>query len=409
MYITADGLGSPWNGNELRRLELSDIPFQHYALRRPKRISHEADWAKALNIDTRPIYPLPLVEFLLDSVAAPLIFWRHYFYALGNALFGKRENLRTRIAALAHFFVAAHWAMRVRREPIAHIHAQWAHSGCTVAMYGAWLLAKPFSFTGHAVDLFRQRVALKDKIQRAAFIVCISEFHRNFFLKRGADPKRLVLAYCGIDLAIFNHRPLLAPSNVTTILSAGRLIEKKGFADLIAACALLRKRGYKFKCIIGGSGPLEHDLREQIKTSALHKFVHLTGTALTQESIPAFMGQGHLFCLPCVWAHDDDVDGLPQLLMEAMACGLPAISTHLVGIPDLVIHGHTGLLVQPRAPHELAKALEFAINNPAIMARLAAMGAEHLKSKFDLSTSLDPLLHKYQYALSTAENSSSGA
>ena len=399
VYVTADGLGSPWIGNELRQVEVAGIPFRLYALRRPTRISHEADWARIIDEGTHAIYPLPILSLAHNSILAPFRFGSRYFAALANALFGQRESFRTRVAAVAHFFVAAHWAITARRENIDHIHAQWAHSGCTVAMYGAWLLNRPFSFTGHAVDLFRQRVALDDKIRRAAFIVCISEFHRRFFIEHGADPAKLVLAYCGIDLALFAPRRRREPDAVFTILSAGRLIEKKGFQDLISACAILKKRGSQFRCIIGGSGPLEGALQEQIDALSLKDFVWLTGNALTQESIPAFMSQGDVFCLPCVWARDQDVDGLPQLLMEAMACGLPAISTRIVGIPDLIIHNETGLLVAPASPDELASALQFAIQNPDAMANFGKRGLKHLRKKFDLGTSLEPLLERYRLAL----------
>ena len=136
------------------------------------------------------------------------------------------------------------------------IHAQWAHSCGTIGMYGAWLLGVPFSFTGHATDLFRDRVALHDKIRRAEFIICISSFHREFYKKHGARDEQLHLAYCGIDVSDFAPSP--SPNRCgerLRILSSGRLVEKKGFPYLIDACRLLADRGVPFECVIAGSGP----------------------------------------------------------------------------------------------------------------------------------------------------------
>jgi len=395
-YMTADGIASPWNANELRRVQLAGIPFTLNALRKPTDFSHEAGWAQEMNDDTVSIYPLAPLRLAASLFLAPILFRGRYFSALFNALFGRRESLKVRFAALVHFFVAAYWALSLRNDKPDHIHSQWAHSGGTVAMYGAWLLNVPFSFTGHAVDLFRQRVALQDKIERADFIVCISNFHRQFYLDQGASPDKLIIVYCGLDLTLFKPVKKSRAEDVFTILSAGRLIEKKGFHHLIDACGLLRDRGLDFKCVIGGSGPQEADLRRLIADRKLDNTVTLTGEALKQERIPEFMASGDVFCLPCVWARDNDVDGLPQLLMEAMACGRPVISTRLVGIPDLVINQETGLLVEPGNTGELADALQFAIQNEAQMNAFVLKGLELLQSRFNLETCLEPLFDKYR-------------
>jgi glycosyltransferase involved in cell wall biosynthesis len=165
---------------------------------------------------------------------------------------------------------------------------------------------------------------------------------------------------------------------------------------LVRACELLRDRGVDFECVIAGSGPLETQLRDQIRAANLEPRVSLTGKPLNQEDIPDFMHGGDAYCLPCVWASDDDVDGLPQMLMEAMACGLPAISTRLVGIPDLVRHEETGLLVDPKRADEIADALVRLMTDRALAERLAQAGREHVISAFDLSNCLTPLIEQFR-------------
>jgi colanic acid/amylovoran biosynthesis glycosyltransferase len=402
-YVTTNGIGDAWVGNELRVVRRAGIPTVLHAMRPPHQHFFASEWAAELHRATRQIYPLPPVRAVVSVVLAPARFGGRFWAALGNALFGERESLRARLACLAHFLVACDWAAHLSRrataEPVAAIHAQWAHSGASIAMYGAWLLGVPFSFTGHAADLFRERVALKDKIRRAWFIGCISEFHRTFYLDLGARPEQLELVYCGIDPTHFAPRTGPRPPGPPHILSSARLVPKKGLAHLIEACRILRDRGVAFRATIGGSGPLEAELRAQVEAAGLADRLTLTGQAITQEQIPAFMHSGDLYCLPCVRAPDGDIDGLPQMLMEAMACGLPVVSTRIAGIPDLVRDGQTGLLVEPGDPVALADALEHLLAHPELAARLAQAGRAHVLETFDLATCLEPLLQRYRQAL----------
>lgn len=399
-YITTQGTGDAWVANELRIVEGAGIPFTLHALRAPQQWFFASPWVAELRQKTRGIYPISAWRLALSFLMAPWLFGFRFFAALANALFGSRESWRARLVTLYHFAVACHWARELRRDRPKLIHSQWIHSGGSVGMYGAWLLGVPFSFTGHAADLFRERVALRDKIRRAEFIVCISSFHRDFFLQNGADPKKLRIVYCGIDPSAFSPSSRVRePGDPLKILSSGRLIEKKGFEYLIDACRVLADRGLDFRCSIVGSGPIEKALRERIDRQGLADRVTVSGEAIRQEDIPAFMRGGDLFCLPCVWASDGDVDGLPQMLMEAMACGLPAISTRLVGIPDLIQDGETGLLVEPREAAQLANAIASLAQNPELANRLALAGRRRILEKFDIASCLAPLLTEYRVRL----------
>jgi glycosyltransferase involved in cell wall biosynthesis len=397
--MSTQGVGDAWVGNELRVIAREGIPFVLHALNRPKATYFKSADVDAMNAGTRFLYPLPRLGSVRAGLLAPLRYRQRFFGALWNALTGERESLRVRAAGIWHLYTACSWAESLQNERVSHIHSQWIHSGGTVAMYGAWLLGKSFSFTGHAADLFRERAALRDKIQRADFVICISSFHRDFFLKNGARPEQLHIAFCGIDPSVFKPRPPRTPDGVFRIRSSGRLVEKKGFTYLLQACRLLGERGLDYECTIAGSGPLEASLRQEIKDLGLESRVTLTGTALKQEDIPDFMYGGDAYCLPCVWAADDDVDGLPQMLMEAMACGLPAVSTRLVGIPDLVVHERTGLLVEPREAGPLADALERLYRDRELSRRLADEGRKHVLEHFDLKTCLSALIEQYRARL----------
>ncbi len=402
-YMTAEGVGAPWVGNELRIVDSNRIPFKLHALNRPAEKYFKSEDIADIERATTYLYPIPVISAAMHILAAPLRFRGRFFAALLNALTGRRESLRNRLVGIVHFFVACHWAGILRGQTVSHIHSQWIHSGGTVAMYGAWLMGRSFSFTGHAADLFRERTILADKIARAEFIICISEFHRAFYIEHGARPEQLYVAYCGLDLTHFTpHLRKRDPGEPFHILSAGRLVEKKGFHVLIPACAILRDRGLNFRCTIAGSGPDEDALRTQIKELRLENHITMTGQPLQQEDIPGFMANGDVFCLHCVWAKDNDVDGLPQMLMEAMACGLPSVSTRIVGIPDLVVDGETGLLVEPdENVNALADALLRLHDDPALAARLSSGANRHLKDTFDLNDCLNPLINLLRARLET--------
>lgn len=399
-YITPIGIGSAWVANEIATVEKHGIPIVLHSLRSSKQEFFSSDWARKLDAVTHKIYPIAFLHGFASVALAPFLFRGRFFSALFNALFGKRESLRNRLVAFIHFWVACIWARSLRGKDISLIHSQWIHSGGTVGMYGAWLLGVPFSFTGHAADLFRERVALEDKIRRAVFVVCISEFHKKFFLNLGARPEQLRIVYCGIDATHFTPlQPARSIGRVPHIVSSGRLVEKKGFLYLVEACGLLAKRGVSFRCTIGGNGPQEAQVRQRIAQLGLQDQVTVTGRPLTQEELPDFLRSADVYTLACVWAQDGDVDGLPQMLMEAMACGVPAVSTNLVGIPDLIVDGKTGLLVEPNDAKQLADALQNILENPADSARMAAAGRQAILQKFEINQALMPLIQQFQHQL----------
>lgn len=404
-YITSTGVGNAWVGNELMALADRGIAFRLHSLHRPATIFFKSDRVKQIAEQTNYIYPLSPWHVFASLLLAPFLFPRYFFPALWNSLFGRKESFSIRLKSILHFCVACVWARSLRKQQVSHIHSQWINSCGTVGMYAAWLLNKPFSFTGHAADLFRERCALKDKIKRAEFIVCISSFHRDFYLSEGADPSQLIISYCGIDTSMFSPSPASDSGSESQgnppikLLSAARLVDKKGFKYLISACKSLADQGVDFSCTIAGDGPLLNELEYQIQRLHLGGSVTLTGRPILQEDIPGFMRRGDIFCLPCVWASDGDVDGLPQMLMEAMACGVPVVSTKLVGIPDLVVDGETGLLAEPNSTDDLSSKLGQLIEDQPLRSSLAANGRQRVERQFDLSTCLNPLFEKFMQNL----------
>jgi colanic acid/amylovoran biosynthesis glycosyltransferase len=398
-YITTNGIGNPWVAAEIEIVDRAGVPFRLHTMRAPSSHFFKSEWGQRLSRESRVLYPLPVFRTALDVALAPFRFRQRFFGAMWNALTGERESLRARVAGIAHCLVACHWAASLKQDDVSLIHSQWIHSCGTIGMYAAWLLGVPFSFTGHAVDLFRDRVALRDKVRRADFIVCISSFHRDLYLELGAPESKLHTVFCGINVRQFTYAPRPESGAPVRILSVGRLIEKKGFEYLIDACATLKDRGLKFHCVIAGDGPLERPLRERIERLKVGDVVELTGKPVMQEDLPKFMETGDIFAQPCVWAVDGDVDGTPRTLMEAMASGNAAISTRLAGIPDIVEHEVSGLLVQPNDAAGLADAMHKLITDRKLTARLAAGGRKRMEQLFEIEDCVDKLVRLFRQKL----------
>ena len=389
-YITTNGIGNAWVAAELKVLAEKGINIDLYSMRRPHQSFFSSDWANRISQQTEYLYPLPILSFFFSIFAAPFLFRARFFSGLWNALWSPRENVRARISGLAHFFVACHWARKIHPKNYQLIHSQWIQSGGTIGFYASWLLDIPFSFTGHAVDLFRDRCALKDKVKHADFIIAISQFHKDFYIAEGASAEKIHIIYCGIDLDEYGYSYPERKEPVR-ILSFGRLVEKKGYSTLIKACGLLRDLGLDFHCEIAGSGPEYGTLMKLTASLNLDKRITITGKALNQEEIEEWMKTGDIFAQPCCWSADNDVDGIPRSLMEAMAVGLPSISTAVAGIPDLIEHMKTGLLIAEQDADALAKAIKLIIDDPSLRQELSKGGRQIIEQRFNLETCLDPL------------------
>lgn len=199
---------------------------------------------------------------------------------------------------------------------------------------------------------------------------------------------RIKRLYNGLDLNTFTFTtPRLRPPR---ILGVGRLVEKKGFDDLISACAVLAERNIKFECRIVGVGEQETALREQIDGLGLHQQVKLVGP-LPQHDVMHEITQAAAFAAPCVIGKDNNRDGLPTVLLEAMALGTPCVSTDVTGIPELLVDEISGLQVPQQAPSLLADALQRLLGDTALRQRLARGARHRIEQNFDIHRNVEVL------------------
>ena len=210
----------------------------------------------------------------------------------------------------------------------------------------------------------------------------MSDYNRDYLTRTyGSAAAHVHRVYNGLDLEEFRFEsPAERPPRIAAV---GRLVEKKGFMDLVEACAILRDRGLAFCCEIVGTGPLEPALQAQVQRLGLQGRVQLLGPRPRSEVIEHMRGAAVL-AAPCVVAADGDRDGLPTVLLEAMALGTPCVSTEVTGIPELLLPSEAGLAVPEHDPPALAAALERLLADADLRVRLARHARRRVEAEFDI-------------------------
>ena len=278
-------------------------------------------------------------------------------------------------------------AALLRALRVDHVHAHFATWAAGAAMRAAERAGIPYSFTAHATDIWRDTVdtgALVERMAGASFVVTVSDANRRHLdglLDDAGRSGRVVRLYNGLDLE--RLRPAAGPRERGVVVAVGRLIEKKGFTDLVEATRILAAGGSDLRTVIVGDGPERERLEAQIARAGLGGRVELV-PALTQDEVLGLIGSATAFALPCVIGADGDRDGLPTVLLEAMALGTPAVSTTVAGVPEMIEDGAGGLLVGQRDPAALAGALDRLLADDGLRERLAAGALEAMHERFSI-------------------------
>lgn len=276
-------------------------------------------------------------------------------------------------------------ALACQARGITHLHAHFGTVSTTVARLAAGLAGITYSFTAHAKDIYHdyeEPVELDIKLRDAAAAVTVSDFNLAYLRDRfGVDAKKVVRVYNGLDLDRFTYA---LPRSGGEILAVGRLVEKKGFDVLVAAMDLLRAQGRDATCRIIGAGEIAGALQAQIDAAGLNNQVRLSGPRPQAEVMTALRDAAMLVC-PCVVGGDGNRDGLPTVLLEAMALGTPCIATDVTGIPELVRNGETGLCVRERDAQALAAAMAQLLDAPDLGQRYSKAGRALIEREFDIA------------------------
>ncbi len=286
------------------------------------------------------------------------------------------------------------------RTHIAHFHAHFAHSPSSVAQYASILSGLPFSFTAHAKDIYTQKPErLAAKMAEAHFVVTCTRYNREHLQKLAAAHGAAIPVECvyhGIDLSLFamNGRPVEAAPPYE-ILTVARFVAKKGLFDILRALEQLAEEGLALRWTVVGEGELRGELEQAVAASPLRDRVTLAG-ALAHEDVLQLYRKAHCFALGCKIARNGDRDGIPNVVAEALAMGVPVAAPAVSGVPELVEHEHTGLLAAPEDPASLAQAIRRCCEDAALRAVVIPAGRAKVETVFDNTRTIRELAKIYQ-------------
>jgi colanic acid/amylovoran biosynthesis glycosyltransferase len=368
---------------EVAELARQGVTPPIFSIRKPKDEPPQ-DWDKRV---VARVHYLPEEKELLDEVrraSQKQKITREVIAALDE--WGRRTDF-------LRLYQAAYIGLRLQRMGIAHVHAHFAGMAARTAFWIQKFFGISFSFTAHANDIFAPRdfeIGLNKLVDAARVVGTETDYAKKFLQER--FPKRadrIHRIYNGLNLAEFRHANF--SSVPPLVVAVGRLIDKKGFADLIRACHLLVERGKLFRCQIFGEGPLEKKLHEQIDELELESCVELAGPK-RQHEVKKCLAAGTVFVMPSVIDPEGGMDNLPTVIMEAMATGLPVISTAIGGIPEMVVENETGLLVSAGDADGLADAIEKVIVDLSLARRLGENGYRRAVELFSIEKNVRELL-----------------
>ncbi|MCH7750535.1 MAG: glycosyltransferase [Planctomycetes bacterium] len=335
---------------------------------------------------------LALLFFLIWS---PIRFARSFVKTIRQTWREPRLLLRT----LVLFPKTVFYARQMQRLEVQHIHAHFVWLEGIAAGIVSELTGVTFSIHPHAFGLFsRDQQDVRVELENATKIVTVSRYHQDYIENlcpriRAGD---IQIVHYGVDTQLF--RPLRNPlkNNPPRILSVGRLVEKKGHKYLVDACALLKQRGVAFQCEIVGSGKKERkELQTRIDNHGLADCVTLLG-AQGQEEILKLCQTSDVLALACIRARDGDQDGMPNVLIEAMACGLPVVTTRIAGIPEIVKDGYNGRLALDRDVGSLADGIEDLIQDEYARLEFGRRARETVVQHFEIKSNAARLAHVFR-------------
>lgn len=308
--------------------------------------------------------PLRLGGALLKALLKP----QRFFAAAALAVRTTPPGLRGGLYQVFYFLEAVVLAEEMSRRDVTHLHNHIAKASCTVAMLASRLSGIPYSFTLHGPDIFFEPMhwRLDEKIARAAFVACISDFCRSqaMIFSAPEDWPKLKIVHCGVQPDLYADAP---PPEGKRLLFVGRLAAVKGVAVLLDALAALRNAHPNVTLTLIGDGPERAALEAHATRLDLMSHVTFAGYK-SQAEVAAALAGHDVFVLPSF------AEGVPVVLMEAMAAGRPVVTTRIAGVPELVQDGLSGRLVAPGNTRDLELALDEMLSGATDLAAMGAAG-----------------------------------
>jgi colanic acid/amylovoran biosynthesis glycosyltransferase len=355
-------------------------------LKETPRVLHEAarSWTPRA-LYTRYLSPSILIANLTTLLRHPFRVASLFTRLVAGTITSPSMLLRT----LAVFPKSVFLAQQLKREGVRHVHAHFATHPTTMALIVASLSDITFSFTVHAHDIQVDRSLLRWKLRETRFVRSISDFNKRFLeeLYPGETNGKITVVHVGIEPEKYEANSRLARSgtdDVPRILCVAAHRPYKGLPVLIEACRILKADGVRFRCDVLGDGPMRDELTRLSAEASVDDVFHLLGPR-PEHVVAEMMRESTLFVLPSIVASDGQMEGIPVALMEAMASARAVVSTAISGIPELVEHDVSGLLVKPGDAPALAAAMRALLEDPGRAAEMGRQGQRKVREEFTLT------------------------
>ena len=310
-----------------------------------------------------------------------------------SLLFYRNERLLNKFYCIAS---ARYFSKIIKKLDLDILHAHFADEATFTAMLCSKLTGISFTFTGHAFDIFINPdvKALKERMENASAIITPSYYNKNYLHDlTGIDKDKIHVVRACSNIERF--KSIERDGDAFTILTVGRLVEKKGIKYGILAVKELIEEFPEIQYRIVGSGPLESELKELVKSLNLEAHVKLLGD-LNGESLMDELGKATIVILPCVQAGDGDLDVCPLTLQEAMIAKIPVISTNIASITELVENEQDGLLVEPMNIEQLTNAIKTLLEDENLRIKMVEKSRRKIEKDFNIHTEVESLLKVWE-------------
>lgn len=377
--------------NEMIDLLERGIEVTAISVHRPSQPASEASVAFLNN--TYYLYEQPFLA-VLGSIVAVTVTRLRCVVGASWILLGDLIRLgvlnRTALSLVFQFLYAFLLSRHLQKHNVEHLHIHFGHVPTQIGMYASAMTGIPFSFTTHANDIFERGILLPQKARRATRLVTISDYNRRYLERLGVASERIAIVRCGVDT--YPEPPRVRPVHTPPRFgSLGRLVEKKGMDTLLEACAHVRSQGFDFILEIAGFGPMEDELKQLTHRLGLDDLVSFVGP-IRHDMVSPWLRSLDAFGLACRRDKNGDADGIPVVLMEAMANDVPVVSTRITGVPELIEHEVTGLLSDPGDPESFGDLLVRAIQDTKQRSLMVSRAHAFVDEEFSRRVNADRIL-----------------
>ncbi|MDJ0667411.1 MAG: glycosyltransferase family 4 protein [Desulfobacterales bacterium] len=373
--------------NEILLLEERGFHLRIFSMRSPReKFTH----ASVRRIRAR-------VDYLPETIISrhlPALVWHNLLqaarrpacYAAALKVAWRRWRRTRKSATLKHLLQAGYLCHKLLRgSDCTHLHAHFAHSPTSVAFFSHLLSGRPFSFTAHAKDIYTSDPRqLKEKAAAARFVVTCTTYNQTYLATiLNGERTPVYRVYHGIDLGLFradDRRSAAEPPYA--ILTVARLTPKKGLKTVYQALQRLKSQGIAFRHTLIGDGEQRMDIERWRRELGLESETVMLGTR-PHDDVCRCLRQADLFVLGCELAPNGDRDGIPNVILESMAMGVPVVATRFSAIPEVIASAHNGLLVESGRPEAMAAVMATALEDAALRRDMIANGLETVRRRFD--------------------------